>query len=416
MIYQNRFKRGAQLAALLGLAAILAAGCAKPGAAPEASEKSASGMKQVKVQAVTKQKIGEPVEMVADVVAAAALDIPVKADGEVQEVLKKRGDRVEKGEVLLRIDATDAMSQRAKSELNRESLQQQMDKSEQDTENGKKDLQNTVNKLQTQVGDLEKAYNRVRNSYDEGSATDDQVEQAETALRNARMDLQSAQSKLETLESTNSLASLETQLKSAELSLSDAERALGNYEVKAPVSGVLTDFSVEPGMTVSRGMKIGQVQQVDHLKIKADLTASAAKLVRGKTQLLFHQSGSADVMTADVTYLADIMSTQSKTYPLELAVSNASGTLVPGMRVQVQLTGESEQNVVAVPTLSIVREGSDNFVFVLSGDHVEKRKVTPGRLSGSMQEVLDGVKEGEQLVVSGQHQVQDQEKVEVVKP
>jgi len=416
MIYQNRFKRGVQLAALLGLAAMLAAGCAKPAAAPQASEQPANALKQVKVEAVSKQKIGEPVEMVADVVAGSALDIPVKADGEVREVLKKRGDRVEKGEVLLRIDATDALSQKEKSELNRESLQQQMDKSEQDTENGKKDLQNTVNKLQTQVGDLEKVYNRVRNSYDGGDATEDQVEQAETALRNARMDLESAQSKLDTLESTNALATLETQLKSADLSLSDAERALDNYEVKAPVSGVLTDFTVEPGMTVSRGMKAGQVQQVDNLKIKADLTASAAKLVRGKTQLNFHLSGSTELMKADIAYLADIMSAQSKTYPLELAVGNASGALTPGMRVQVQLTEESEQNVIAVPTLSIVREGSDNFVFVLAGDHVEKRKVTPGRLNGSVQELLDGVKEGEQLVVSGQHQVQDQEKVEVVKP
>ena len=61
----------------------------------------------------------------------------------------------------------------------------------------------------------------------------------------------------------------------------------------------------------------------------------------------------------------------------------------------VQLTTETEEKVALMPTLSIIREESDTFVFVQQGDQYMKRKVKLGRINGEFQEVLEGVKEGE---------------------
>jgi RND family efflux transporter MFP subunit len=120
-------------------------------------------------------------------------------------------------------------------------------------------------------------------------------------------------------------------------------------------------------------------------------------------------------MKGKVSYLADVMNSSTKAYALELEVPNPEKKLKPGTKAQILLTEEKDQNVVAVPTLSVVREGGDTFLFILNGDHVEKRKVELGRLNETYQEVLSGVKEGEQLVISGQHQLKDQEKVQVAK-
>jgi multidrug efflux pump subunit AcrA (membrane-fusion protein) len=51
----------------------------------------------------------------------------------------------------------------------------------------------------------------------------------------------------------------------------------------------------------------------------------------------------------------------------------------------------------------------------VNGDHVEKRKVELGRLKDANQEVLSGVKEGEQIVVTGQHLLKDKDKVQISK-
>ncbi len=109
------------------------------------------------------------------------------------------------------------------------------------------------------------------------------------------------------------------------------------------------------------------------------------------------------------------MSAQNKTFTLELEVPNADGALQPGARVMVQLTSDAEQQVVAVPTLSIVREESATYVFVQQGDQYQKRQVKLGRINGSYQEVLEGVKEGDQLVVTGQHTLKDGQQADTSK-
>jgi len=401
---------------VVALSAALVAGCsANPVAAPEAKAAAAQEqqVKTVKTAKVTKQKIGDPLEQVGDVVSSVRLDVVTKAGGEIVEVLKKRGETVQKGDVLFRLDPIDVELQKEQSDLSIRSAAAQLKKAREDVDNGKTELKNAIIKLETAVSDLEKAYNRTHNDYDAGNATKDQLDQAETQLNNMKLDLDIQRKKLQTLENTDSLATAEMQLESAKLSSRSAERALSNLEVKAPASGVLTDLTVEAGMTITPGFRAGEVQQLDPVKIQSTLTDTAAALVRGKTSLSFYIPDVTDKQEAKVTFLSDVMNSQTKAYDLELEVPNADGKLKPGAKAQIVLTADSEQIVPVVPTLSVVREGSDSFVFVLKGSTVEKRKVELGRLNEANQEVLSGVTADETIVVSGQHQLKDQDQVQV---
>lgn len=77
-----------------------------------------------------------------------------------------------------------------------------------------------------------------------------------------------------------------------------------------------------------------------------------------------------------------------------------------------ELTTVAEENVIAVPSLSIVREGSETFVMLSNAGTAEKRAVKLGRINGVYQEVQEGLKEGETVVVSGQHTLSDGQKIE----
>ena len=194
-----------------------------------------------------------------------------------------------------------------------------------------------------------------------------------------------------------------------------SDRALANHDIIAPINGILTNLDVQEGMTINPGFGIGQIQQLDPIKIKALLTMPSAEKVRGKSQLEFYVPGSNKVFTGEVTYLSNVIDTQTGTYELNLSMANPDLALKPGMNVQVRLTDEEDQQVVAVPTLSIVREGTDSYVFVLVDNKAEKRMVELGRLKDLNQEVISGVKAGEQLIVSGQHQLKDGDQVEAKK-
>lgn len=397
------------------LSASITVGCAKvPGEAtnPAAQEQQ---IPMVKIALIEKIKIAEPFEQVADVVSSFQLDVVTKAVGDIQEIVKKRGESVNKGDIIFRLNPKDVQLQYDQSVLQVQSAQAQLAKAKEDLENNRTDLKNSMKKLDQAVSDAQKTYNKAHNDYDTGSITKFQMDQYETQLNNQKLDLASAQQKLKTLETTTALASLEVQIKTAELNVEQNKRTLSNMEMTAPVSGILTDLPIEVGMAVQAGFKAATIQQFDPIKIKAELTEASASLVRDKKELTYYIPGSANKTKAKVSYLADVVNASTGSYSLELEVPNADRKLRPGTKVQIQLTDDAEETVTAVPTLSVVREGSDTFVYVLNGDHVEKRKVELGRLNGVNQEVLFNVKAGEQLVVAGQNQLKDQEKVQVSK-
>lgn len=398
--------------ALLTAAAVLASACAAPGSKGAATVSLAP--KAVKTEAVKKQKISNPIEQVADVAAGTTLDVVSKANGEVLSVAKKRGEYVEKGEVLFVIDNKDALSAQRKSELALKSAQESLQQARDNKVNNRKDLADNVARSQTALTNAQQDYNKTRNDFDAGTAVQHQVDQMKQALDNAQMNLEAAQSKLSAFDNSDSISAAQTQAESASLSLEDATRSLENYEVKAPGSGVLTDFNVVVGQTVAAAAgKVGQVQQIDPIKIKTELTETNYQLVKGKQELVFYNPDTPDKKgTAKISYLAPIMSAATKTYTLELEVPNSDHQLQPGNRFMVQLTTETEEQVVSIPTLSVIREESDTFVFVEQGDQYVKRKVKLGRISGEFQEVIDGVKDGEKLVISGQNTLKDGQKVE----
>ncbi|ULL18085.1 efflux RND transporter periplasmic adaptor subunit [Paenibacillus sp. H1-7] len=415
----NQRKRNLQRRALtrtagmLLLAAALAAGCSAPKAAPQAA---ATDTKTVKVTPVGKQSMGDPKEQVADVVAASQVDISPKADGQVLEIVKKRGDLVQQGDVIFRLDTKDALLQKKKSEVALQSAQDTLQKSTEDLANSKTELQNSIAKAQQQLDNVTKDYNKMHNDYDAGLVTKRQLEQSQMQVNNAQLDLQNLQNKLDAMQKTNGLAAAQSQVDSAKIGLQDINNTLANYEVKAPIAGVLTDLNVEVGAMIARGGKVGQVQQIDPIKVKAELSESAAKLARGKQELTFYSADNpTKLLKGRVTYLADVMNAQTKSFSLELEAVNTDGYLKPGTRVQVQLNSVEEQQVIAVPSLSIVREGSNAFVFILKGDTVEKRPVKLGRVNETYQEIVEGLTLGEELVVSGQHHLKDKQKVAAVK-
>ncbi|MCR8634898.1 MULTISPECIES: efflux RND transporter periplasmic adaptor subunit [Paenibacillus] len=410
----NTVKQSTKVVGAVVLSAALITGCTSPAAQPQPNA-AETVLKTVKVDKISKKSIGDPQEQVADIVSSISMDIVTKVNGDVLEIYKKRGDSVQKGEVIVKLDPTDVQLQKQRGVLGVKSASQQLTKAKEDLANSKVDLQNAVTKTETAVKDAEKNYSKARNDYDLGLITKFQLDQMETQFNNIKLDLESAKNKLNTLETTNSLSQLETQMESSTLSVREADRTLDNLELKAPVSGVLTELPIEVGMSLSGGFRAAQVQQLDPIKIKAELTEASAALVRGKNELSFYIPGSTEKLKGTVSYLANVMSTQSKSYSLELEVPNANTKLKPGSKVQLLLTEEKDEVVITVPTLSVVREGGDTFVFVLVGDTAEKRKVQLGRLNETNQEVLSGVKEGEQLIIFGQNQLKDKEKVQLAK-
>jgi RND family efflux transporter MFP subunit len=398
------YRRNTKQLGILALGLALLSGCSavdvfKSDKAKEPVVDSVQQLKNVDATKITKNQIADLPEVLADIVPSVSLDITAETGGSVKQILKHRGDTVQMGDILLKLSSTDAQYQREQAYLSVKTEQEALALTR---GNNKR----TLAQATQQVRNLTKNYNKLNNDYDEGLATKAELDQAQVLLNDAKMALAQVKASRST--------DMEVQLRQAQSYLQQAEQALLGLEVKAPISGVLTDLLVEPGMSFGDNTKVAVIQKLDPIKMTAQISPEEAKLVNGKKELTYYIPGTTTKGKGNLNYLAHIVDSETDLYELDLGVSNNKLNLKPGMKVKIQLEEKHDLMVVTVPTYSIVREGANAYVFVLVNDVVHKRSVQLGRLDEPNQEVISGIKEGEMVIISGQNNLIDGEKVQLV--
>ncbi|CAN7714527.1 efflux RND transporter periplasmic adaptor subunit [Paenibacillus sp. LjRoot153] len=371
----------------------------------------------VRVFKVIKQKIGDSTERVAEVQFSAQFKIMSKTTGEIEQIMKKRGDMVQEGDVILKLKSSEMLAGREAAATSVKTLQDAIEKAkvrgQKETDNQKSELSNGIQKMELGMASLVRSYNKMKNDFDIGLATKAQLYQMETQMMNARMDLDQMKVKLQTLEPVDITSDLESQLKAAKLTLQQVEQSIQNLEVKATVSGLMTEMPFEAGMGIQSGAQIAMIQRLDPIKIKSQLSDEEMKLTSGKTEMSYFLPNNKTKYQGAISYLSKVIDPETKAYEINLEVPNKDLLLKPGMKLKLQLSEEKDLIVVTVPTYSIVKEGDNAYVYVLSGDTVEKRNIQLGRVNEPKQEVLSGLKEGEMVVKSNPSALMDKAKVQV---
>jgi multidrug efflux pump subunit AcrA (membrane-fusion protein) len=393
------------------------AGCDMAPVTPNSVSNQGQTLKKIKVSKVIMQKVGDPIERAAEVQSSFQYDIIAKAGGNVGQILKKRGDIVQADEVIIKLNSSEAKSQKEIAALAVQTVQDTIERTKQrakkDLENQRRELSSSVQKTEQGLKDLLRNYNKMKNDYDIGLVTKAQLYQAESQMMNTRLELDQLKIKVNGLELADSGTEMETQLKNAQVSLQQVEQAITNLEVKAPVSGLLTELPLETGMSLQMGANVGVIQKLDPIIIKAQLTAEETNRLKDKKELTYYLPGTTPKYKGSISYLSKVIDPKTNAYEVNLQLPNKDVTLMPGMKVKIQLTDEKDQMGLTVPSYSIVKEGEEDYVFVLAGDSVEKRKVQLGRVNEPFQEVISGVKEGDRVVVSSPNQLKDKEKIGV---
>jgi len=392
---------------------LIVTGCGAPQGKNVPAAAGDATAKVVSVQHVQKAKWGEEAELAADVIPFVELDVVVKVSGDVVAVHKSRGDTVEKDETILEIDKKDMNREKEKVDAALQTANEQYDKAKKDLTDSKKEIELSIAKTKLSISDLERDYAKLRNNYDQGIGEKSVLTSMETKLEQARMDLELLNDKQKTLETSNPLSQAEYQLKTAQIAQEEWQRSMSYYDVKSPISGVLTYMPAEVGMTLPSRMAIAKVQQQNVVKIKANLTDAYRRMVQDKAELSFTNPETGESFNGKVIYLASTADLQTKTFELQLQASNTDGKLKPGTRVQLQLNAPQASEALTVPADAVLRDNGQSYVFVVKGDQVEKRQVQAGKSKDSQQEITSGLDGSEQIVTRGQLRLQDGEHVTI---
>lgn len=171
---------------------------------------------------------------------------------------------------------------------------------------------------------------------------------------------------------------------------------------RSPVSGIVTEKKAVQGMRFQPGDVLYQVADLSAVWVIADIAEQDIGLIRAgdKAQVRIN-AYPEKVFSGTVGYVYPTLNSDTRTVPVRVELANPGGLLKPGMFAEVELALGAREKAVTIPLSAVIDSGTRRVVLIDVGDgRFVPRAVTLGARSESFVEVIDGVKEGERVVVA----------------
>ena len=180
--------------------------------------------------------------------------------------------------------------------------------------------------------------------------------------------------------------------------LEEKRQPLEVVTFRSPVSGFVIEKEALRGMHIMPGQTLYRVADLSVVWVEADVYERELSAVRrGATAAITIDAYPGERFSGRVIYIYPYLDEKTRTNKVRFELSNRGGRLKPGMYANVELRGTVGM-AFTVPTNALLDSGQDEIVFVAQGDGIfEPRKVKVGRRAGDAVEILEGLKDGEQV-------------------
>lgn len=313
------------------------------------------GAVAVRVAKVEKKEVDLDFSANGNFIPKQELNFLSESAGRVSKIFVDEGSRVSKGQVLARIDAEIINTDRETAEAT---------------------YQNAL-----------KDEARYKSSYETGGVTQQQLDQAKLATQNAKLRLQASQ------------------------------RRLSDANIKSPINGIVNKRYIEVGAFVTaQGTQLFELVDVSKLKLKVSVNESQVANLKVGNQIEIKSSVfPTEKFTGKITFIA-AKADATLNFPIEIEVANnTNNSLKAGMYGTAIFKFPKQAPSILIPRTSFVGSVSSNQIFVLVNGKSVTRKVVAGRVLGENVEILDGLREGETVITSGQINLTDGTEVSIVK-
>jgi len=322
--------------------------------------------------------------------------------GNIQEIVRESGSMVEKGDTILKLTNSnlqlDVMQRETDLYFQINNLRQTRLLLDQNDLNQQAQLA----EIDYQINLLQPQYERFRELHEKRLISDRELEEVkeEYEYNLKRQRLTYASYRADSIARSIQKEQLRDSEERMNQSLNGVGHILDNLIVRAPIPGQLTTEEIEVGQSINAGERYGQIDIID--KFKARVPVDELYLPRIYTGLkgAFSFSGETYEMEIDKIY----PNVTGGRFEVDMVFSSASPSGIRrGQTVRIRLElGESEQTNL-LPTGGFYKDTGGNWVFVVDEESgkAEIRNIRLGRKNPEYYEVIEGLTEGEKVIVSG---------------
>jgi HlyD family secretion protein len=378
----------------------------------------------VKVAKAEKGEIAAQVVAVGTIWPREKADVGAKVSAQIKKMALLKNKVVKAGEVIAVLESRDLQAQRAEAlaALNEARANERSLVTGTIPKTNAED-QKALNDARAKVNNARRLYERRRTLYQQGGISQKDLEAAQ-------LDLTTAEDELHLEEQTvalrgrslnpNDRALAAAKTAEAQQHLATLDAQLSYATIRAPINGIVTDQYQYEGEFAAAGGKLVTIADTSTVIVKAPFSdTAAAQLKSGDAATVVPTDTSAEEMKGQITLLSRSSDAANRTVEVWVTLANGAGKLRANGAAQVTIEANSKGDAIIVPASAVTLEASnadEGTVMVIDKQNIaHEKKVTVGVRSGDKIEIVEGLSEGDTVVIEGNFALPDGTKVEIAK-
>lgn len=343
---KKSLKRSLQIGLPLLLIGILAGMRYLPRAGSRIPQKQTARNNQlipVKAFIVKNRSLTSSIQAVGTLLPEEEVDLAVETAGRVTGIYFQEGQRVRKGDLLLKVNDADLQAQLQKADAQQKLIEERLE--------------------------------RQRILFEKDAVSREEYDQVQTDYR----------------------------ITQAEIAQLKAE--IAKTEVHAPFSGTIGLRQVSPGAYLQPNTFIARLVDESQLKVEFSIPEKYATLPLRSAEIKFHTEASPREYTGIVYAIEPGIDPQTRTMQLRARCPNPSGEVRSGMFARISLITDQTDQALLIPTEAVVPEINGKTVWKLSGNSPVSVPVETGERTEKMIEITSGLTPGDTILTSGLLQI-----------
>jgi HlyD family secretion protein len=384
-----------------------------------ASQRLGRGDIPVQIAPVVHQKMTYSFVANGDIAPLMQVDLFSKVSGYLEKISVQIGDSVRQGQVIAQIDRGEFVQKVKEVEAKVAQAKAAADEIEAGTRSEDiRQAEEAVKQAQSRFDNAKTTRQRMEALYGRQIISKKDFDNADTECAVCEAQLSSSQEKLKQLKEGARREVREgsrAKVKEMEAILAQEQIRLQNTQIVAPFAGEIVRRNVDSGALISPSIPLVTLVHVETLKVSANvLEKDIALITSGMKAKIFTEAYPERPFEGTIVRINKALDLATRTLQAEINVPNPGRLLKPGMFARIEVLLKEKPDALAVPREAVIEEGVKRFVFVVEGNQAIRKPVVTGIEQERLIEIVEGVKDGDKIVVRGQESLRDRSTIRVV--
>ncbi len=220
--------------------------------------------------------------------------------------------------------------------------------------------------------------------------------------------------------STQDYESAKAQRDQARAQLDLTEKQLQDSRIEAPFDGRVEDRMIRQGELINPGQPVVRLVNTNRVRILAGIPERySGEITEGSEVIANFRGIGGQLFTSEVTYAGNVIDPDTRTFTVEIELSNPDRRIKPDMVADLQVKRSTLSDVIVIPRTAILRDEEGVSVFRSTEENgrkiAELVDVRTGPASGALIQIIEGLSEGDEVVVSGMRTLSIGDELNVLK-